>query len=160
MNGGYLNAAKEFIRKHGNFTHVMIVQVHNAFPFEDFKTEEEVASANRTMDILRAIRGAIDGKPIVQDICYTEREDEIYGGTATRLMQFGLQWQLGDETDLMYYFTDARGVVGDRAVQLHTEKMCNEVLDAALVAAGFDSGLKENATICLLKPLTQPVCMT
>ena len=114
---------KKYINKYGNFSHILNIEIDESISEEEKNT------------ILYDILNLINEKNITKHISN---------------MDISLKWRVYDNTDLLYYYTDGNGVLGDVAIYEHTKILLNEIKK-------INNSDKFN--IRLSKPLSKSICI-
>ena len=114
---------KKYINKYGNFSHILNIEI------------DESISEEEKNKILYDILNLINEKNITKHISN---------------MDISLKWRVYDNTDLLHYYTDGNGVLGDVAIYEHTKILLNEIKK-------INNSDKFN--IRLSKPLSKSICI-
>jgi hypothetical protein len=114
---------KKYINKYGNFSHILNIEIDESISEEEKNT------------ILYDILNLINEKNITKHISN---------------MDISLKWRVYDNTDLLHYYTDGNGVLGDVAIYEHTKILLNEIKK-------INNSDKFN--IRLSKPLSKSICI-
>ena len=114
---------KKYIAKYGNFSHILTIKLDNSLN-EDEKNI-----------ILHDIKGVINEKDIQKHISN---------------MNITIKWRVYDNTDLLHYYTDGNGILGDRAIYEHTNLLLKDIQKIKN---------SDKFKIILSKPLTKSICI-
>ena len=96
-----MNIYKDYINKHGNFSHILNVNVNESL--NDIEKNE----------IINIIFDILNEKNIEKNL-----NDNI----------IIIKWRVSDETNLLQYFTDGcGGILNDRAINEHTKLVINDI---------------------------------
>jgi hypothetical protein len=112
---------KNYIDQFGNFSHILKIELG------DIISEEE------KINILNEIFNLINEKDIVKNILDTN---------------IIIRWRVYDETDLIHYYTDGNGILGDKAIHEHTKLLLSDI-----------KKINKKIKITLIKPLTKTICL-
>jgi hypothetical protein len=116
-----MNSYNTYISKYGNISHIL-----NIFVNEDLCEN--------------------DKNTIMSTICDMLNDKEIYIFNIHIL----LKWRVSNEKDLLHYYTDGCGMLGDKAVQEHTKMVLNDITE--IIG-------KDKFSFTITKPLTKRICI-
>lgn len=106
-----------------NYTHILNIDIDKNL--DDIKKNE----------LLIFIFGSIHDKVINKNILNTN---------------VSIKWIVSDETTFLTYYTNVNGMLGDRAVYLHTEMLLNDIKNKTNIV---------NFNFNVTKPLMRQICM-
>ena len=114
---------KKYIDKYGNFSHILNIEIN-----------KNITGYEKNI-ILNNIYNLINEKNINKKI---------------ENMNIIIKWRVYDNSNLLHYYTDGDGILGDVAIFEHTKLLLNDL-----------NKLKnsDKFTIHLSKPLTQSICI-
>jgi hypothetical protein len=112
-----------YISKYGNFTHILNICI-----------DDELCE-NEKNTIIYAIYDAINNKQIFKNLL----DNNI-----------PITWRISNKTDLLCYYTNCGGILGDKLVQEHTKMLLNDIRQILN---------KDNFSLMVSKPLTKPICI-
>ena len=117
---------KNYIDLYGNFSHILNIKI------------DKSVSEDEKRIILFDIYDLINEKDIKKNISNTI---------------ISIKWRVYDESNLLHYFTDSKGILSDKKVYEHTKLLLNNIKTI--------TGAKNSNKfiIILSKPLTKPVCL-
>ncbi len=114
---------KKYIDKYGNFSHILNIKMDNSL------NEDET-------------------NKILNDIFVLINEKDIQKYTSN--MDINIKWRVYDNTDLLHYYTDGNGILGDRAIYEHTNLLLKDIQKIKN---------SDKFKIILSKPLTKSICI-
>jgi len=117
---------KNYIDLYGNFSHILNIKIDKSL------------SEDEKRIILFDIYDLINEKEIKKNISNTI---------------ISIKWRVYDESDLLHYFTDSKGILSDKKVYEHTKLLLNNI---KTITGAKNS---DKFIIILSKPLTKPVCL-
>jgi len=117
---------KNYIDLYGNFSHILNIKIDKSL------------SEDEKRIILFDIYDLINEKEIKKNISNTI---------------ISIKWRVYDESNLLHYFTDSKGILSDKKVYEHTKLLLNNI---KTITGAKNS---DKFIIILSKPLTKPVCL-
>jgi hypothetical protein len=117
---------KNYIHLYGNFSHILNIKIDKSLS----EYEKRI--------ILFDIYDLINEKDIKKNISNTI---------------ISIKWRVYDESNLLHYFTDSKGILSDKKVYEHTKLLLNNI---KTITGAKNS---DKFIIILSKPLTKPVCL-
>ena len=112
-----------YIDKYGNFSHILNIEI------------DKSVSEDEKNIILYDIYDLINEKDIKKNILN---------------MNIIIRWMVYDKSNLLHYYTDCDGILGDVAIFEHTKLLLNDINK---VTTG------DKVKIYISKPLTKPICI-
>lgn len=124
------NSHQNYIRKYGNFSHVLNITIHDS-----------INDPREKQYILSSIYKILNEKVI---------EKNIFDINTNIYTNVRIKWRVYDDNYVLQYFTDVGGIFGDKAVQEHTKLVLQEI---------HKHVNKDMFSIHITKPVTKYICM-
>lgn len=112
-----------YLRKYGNFSHVLNITIENSL------------SEHQKRDTMNKIYYLLNEKEIEKNIFNTNVR---------------IKWRVYNKNNLLRYFTDVAGILGDRAVKEHTKLVLQDI---------HKEVNKDMFSVDITKPLTNQICI-
>jgi hypothetical protein len=120
-----MDSSNTYFTNYGEFSHMLTIFIN-----------EEICE-NEKSTIISTIHIMINDKQI---------DKNILG------MCIPIKWRVSNETDLLHYYTNVGGLLGDKAVQEHSKMVVNDIKHLI-------SKYKNKISFMVTKPLTEKICM-